>query len=141
MAFSKKNWKNRVSEFPTRRLLTNVDTSETMLVTVERDEGIVSQEGDPFSRTNMNDLEQRIEDAFNDEHVYLTGILAAGETIVNFTSEQIVEGCRVHVFVPLDKCKLIYDNIEIPQEGQLKITFPEQQTDTVIQVKIENPSA
>lgn len=140
MAFSKKTWANRVSEHPTRRKLTNVDTGVETIVDVAREEGIVSQEGDAFSRTNMNDLEQRIEDAFNDEHVYLTAILAANETVVNFASEQIVEGCRVHVFVPLDKCKLIYDAIEMPQEGQLNITFPAQTSDTVIQVKIENPS-
>lgn len=141
MAFVKKTWTNRVSEHPTRRKLTNVDTGVETIVEVEREEGVVTQEGDAFNRNNMNDLEQRIDDAFADENTYLTGILVAGETIVNFTGEQIVEGCRVHVFVPMDKCKLIYDAIEMPAEGQLKITFPAQTTDTVIQVKIENPSA
>ena len=141
MAFSKKVWKNRVSENPKRRKLTDPISGTETIVDVDREEGIVSREGDAFSSTNMNDLEQRIEDAFNDEQVYLSGILVAHETVVNFASERLVEGCKVHVFVPMDKCKLIYDAIAMPQEGQLNITFPAQDTDTIIQVKIENPSA
>ena len=138
MAFLKRTWTNRVSEYPTRRKLTNVDTQDEMTVLVERDEGVITQEGDAFSRNNMNDLEQRIQDAFNDEHTYLTAILAAGERVVTFTSEQITDGCRAHIFVPFDKCKLIYDNIEMPSPGQLRVTFPAQSTDTVIQLKIDN---
>lgn len=62
MGFVKKVWKNRISEYPTRRTLTKEDGS-TELVTVSRSEGTVSQEGDAFSADNMNYLEQRIEDA------------------------------------------------------------------------------
>lgn len=140
MAFEQKTWKKRISENPTRRKLIDATTQAETIVDVERYEGVVSQEGDAFSRDNMNDLEQRIANAFDDEHLYLTGILEAGGTSITFTSEQIVEGCRVHVFVPFDKCKMIYDAISMPQEGTMVITFPAQATDTVIQVKIENPS-
>ena len=60
MAFVKKTWKDRIAEFPTRRRLTKEDnTSE--LVTVAREEGTLSQEGDAFSAENMNDLENRID--------------------------------------------------------------------------------
>lgn len=59
MAFAKKTWKDRISEYPTRRILEKEDgTSET--VDVARSEGEVSQEGDAFSAENMNDLEERI---------------------------------------------------------------------------------
>lgn len=59
MAFEKKTWKDRITEYPTRRVLTKSDgTKET--VTVSRSEGTVSQEGDAFSAENMNDLESRI---------------------------------------------------------------------------------
>jgi len=64
MAFIKKEWKDRLSEFAGRRRLTNIDTGEEMTVDVERDEGLVSQTGDSFSGKNMNDLEGRIEAAF-----------------------------------------------------------------------------
>lgn len=65
MAFVKKTWKDRIAEFPTRRRLTKEDnTSE--LVTVAREEGTLSQEGDAFSAENMNDLESRIDAEFTE---------------------------------------------------------------------------
>ena len=65
MAFAKKTWKDRITEFPTRRTLTKSDGS-TELVTVARAEGTVSQEGDAFNAASMNDLENRIDQANND---------------------------------------------------------------------------
>lgn len=65
MGFIKKIWKDRISEFPTRRSLTKTDgTSE--LVTVARSEGMISEEGDAFSAENMNDFENRVESGFNE---------------------------------------------------------------------------
>lgn len=58
MPFSQKTWKDRVSEHPNRRKLTGTTVNDT--VTVERDEGTVSEQGDAFSAKNMNDLEERI---------------------------------------------------------------------------------
>ena len=63
MAFEKKTWKDRIAEFPTRRRLTKNDNSSE-LVTVAREEGTVSQEGDAFSAENMNNLEERIDAEF-----------------------------------------------------------------------------
>ncbi len=60
--FAKKTWKNRLSEYPNRRKLTK-ENGTTELVTVSRSEGNVSREGDAFSDTNMNDLENRISKA------------------------------------------------------------------------------
>lgn len=62
--FTAKEWKNRLVEFAGRRSLKNVSTNETAVYDVTRNEGQVSQEGDSFSATTMNDLEQRISDAF-----------------------------------------------------------------------------
>lgn len=62
--FTAKEWKNRLVEFAGRRNLKNVSTNETTVYDVTRNEGQVSQEGDSFSATTMNDLEQRISDAF-----------------------------------------------------------------------------
>ena len=59
MGFEKKTWKQRLSEYPTRRRLIHTDGS-TEVVDVERLEGTISQEGDAFSEENMNDLEERI---------------------------------------------------------------------------------
>lgn len=71
MAFAKKTWKDRITEFPTRRTLTKSDGS-TELVTVARAEGTVSQEGDAFNAASMNDLEERISQANNDLNESLT---------------------------------------------------------------------
>lgn len=61
----KKTWKDRKTEYPTRRTLTKTDGS-TEIVTVTRNEGQVSQEGDAFSAENLNDLEARIDDGFTE---------------------------------------------------------------------------
>lgn len=73
MGFTKKTWKNRIAEYINRRLLTMEDGS-TNLVTVARDEGTISQEGDAFNAVNMNDLEDRIEAGFADVTQSLTNI-------------------------------------------------------------------
>ena len=61
MAFEKKTWKNRVSDFPNRRMLTDTNSNSTVY-TVARYEGNVSEEGDAFNAENMNDLEGRIDE-------------------------------------------------------------------------------
>ena len=71
MGFTKKTWKNRIAEYINRRLITMEDGS-TNLVTVARDEGTISQEGDAFNAANMNDLEDRIEAGFADVTQSLT---------------------------------------------------------------------
>lgn len=65
MSFLKKLWKNRESQYPSRRTMTRVDTGASMTYDVERAEGVVTQVGDDFSAESMNDLEDRIEDAFD----------------------------------------------------------------------------
>lgn len=61
----KKIWKNRITEFPTRRTLTKEDGS-TEIVTVTRNEGTVSEEGDAFDADTMNNLEERIDAGFTE---------------------------------------------------------------------------
>lgn len=73
MGFTKKTWKNRIAEYINRRLLTNEDGS-TELVTVARDDGTISQEGDAFNAANMNDLEDRIEAGFTEVNQSLTNL-------------------------------------------------------------------
>lgn len=64
MAFKKKTWLDRIAEYPTRRRLKKSNGTDE-IVTVSREEGTISQEGDAFSAANMNDLEKRIDDEFN----------------------------------------------------------------------------
>ncbi len=65
MAFVKKIWKNRQSEYPNRRRLT-YENGDSQLVTVAREEGSIAEEGDVFSEEAMNDLEERIAGALTD---------------------------------------------------------------------------
>ncbi len=65
MAFVKKTWKDRIVQYANRRLLTK-SGGEVEQVTVTRDEGTISEAGDQFNASNMNDLEQRVEDGFDD---------------------------------------------------------------------------
>ncbi|MBW7573924.1 hypothetical protein [Caproiciproducens faecalis] len=64
MAFSIKTWVDRLSEFPNRRRLDSTGIANTYDVT--RAEGNVSVEGDKINAANLNDLESRISEAFNE---------------------------------------------------------------------------
>ena len=68
----KKVWKNRITEFPTRRTLTKEDGSSE-IVTVTRNEGTVSEEGDAFDADTMNNLEERIDAGFTEVNRKLSG--------------------------------------------------------------------
>ena len=59
MAFVTKTWKDRISQYPNRRTLTDSNNIVT-IVTVGRDEGTVTEAGTPLNATEMNDLENRI---------------------------------------------------------------------------------
>lgn len=86
MSFTKKTWKDRQSEYPTRRKLVSTGTTDEYDVT--RAEGSVSQEGDAFNAVNMNDLEDRINAGFEDlssykfyNHVNQLGLTLGEETL------------------------------------------------------------
>ena len=63
MSFETKVWIDRHSEFPTRRQMTAVPGQEGVY-DMQRAEGIVYQDGDPFDQAQMNGLENRIGAAF-----------------------------------------------------------------------------
>lgn len=64
MAFSIKTWLDRVSEYPTRRTITDAaDPSQIQTVFLARHEGEITEAGTPLNAANLNDLEQRIASA------------------------------------------------------------------------------
>lgn len=93
MGFTKKTWKNRIAEYINRRLLTNEDGS-TELVTVARDEGTISQEGDAFNAANMNDLEDRIEAEFNEINQSLTNINKSKKTYLRLVLPNVAADAK-----------------------------------------------
>lgn len=103
MAFNKKTWKDRVAEFINRRLLTKEDGS-TELVTVARSEGIISVEGDAFNAETMNDLEDRVEAAFNELNTNLSSIVIIKSVkIYAATSIAAGQGTDIYFSVPTVK--------------------------------------
>lgn len=93
MGFTKKTWKNRIAEYINRRLITMEDGS-TNLVTVARDEGTISQEGDAFNAVNMNDLEDRIEAGFADVTQSLTNINNAKKTYLRLVLPNVAADAK-----------------------------------------------
>ena len=75
MAFIKKTWLDRIAEYPTRRRLKKSDGTDE-IVSVSREEGAISQEGDAFSAANMNDLEDRVASEFNSLNIKMDGKLS-----------------------------------------------------------------
>ena len=59
-----KNWKNREVEHAGRRTLTDVIAGTSQTVDVVRSEGTVTEAGDAFDASTMNDMEGRIGSAF-----------------------------------------------------------------------------
>jgi hypothetical protein len=89
MDYQKKEWKNRETEYPNRRVLTPTGTENTF--DVARDEGLVLEPGEAFSAENMNDLENRIGEAFQSKAtLYSATAEMQGGTLV-VTSEAPVE--------------------------------------------------
>lgn len=89
--FTQKEWKDRITEFPTRRQLAIVSESDSgVTVDVSRAEGLVSQEGDAYSAANMNGLEQRIKASFDNVGSDVNGVKslvnAAGNNISRLTT-------------------------------------------------------
>lgn len=58
------NFKDRKSQYPTRRKLIHNSSDEDNVFTVQRDEGTVTQEGIAFSADFMNKFDKKIYDVF-----------------------------------------------------------------------------
>lgn len=94
MGFIKKIWKDRISEFPTRRSLTKTDgTSE--LVTVARSEGMISEEGDAFSAENMNDFENRVANGFSELTEKITIPLTPVSQVTGYFAQLYKQGNHI----------------------------------------------
>lgn len=120
--FTRKTWKDRITEYPTRRTLTKADGSAET-VTVARSEGTVSQEGDAFSAANMNDLEARIATAFG----YTIGpfTISAGSTSYVINSDYITASSLIDVYPSNDTEGIMADAVShgTQTEGSMTITF------------------
>lgn len=78
MAYTKKEWTDRNVQYPGRRKLSAV-SGQTDVYDVVRNEGTITAAGDAFSAENMNDLENRVEAAFNSATTYSDGVLTSAK--------------------------------------------------------------
>lgn len=91
MGFTKKTWVDRQVEYAGRRKLTNISTGTTEVVDVTRNEGVVSAEGDAFSASNMNELENRIYNTFADVTKVYTNVSVAASLWATYTASLTAE--------------------------------------------------
>lgn len=141
MGFVKKTWKNRISEYINRYRMTVEGTDTSKNVLLDLNDGVVSETGDTFDATTMNDLEQRIEDGFNSipepSEEKKTGTLETGETTIAFTFTQQTIGENTLVFPFSETYGVSPTDVSI--EGQVvTLTYDEQEADMKVGVLVKN---
>ena len=113
MAYTKKTWKDRVSQYLNRRKLTDINTGTTQTVNVVRDEGNVTEDGDTFTAANMNDLEDRIDTAF-DELTAADISYSAGVSVTDKLDEIVANANTVHSYtVSITHASLSQGNVHV----------------------------
>ena len=75
MSYEQKTWVDRVSTYPTRRILKDANTEEEITYDISQSEGTVFNDGIQYNANTMNDLEQRIADAFASVETTMGNIL------------------------------------------------------------------
>ena len=132
-----KTWVDRQSEFPTRRILTDTTTLETQQVTVTRDEGTVTVQGDAWDSANMNAMESRINTAVAAlaacGFVEVSGTLAVGTTSLTLSDASIETTSTIDVFV--DVWGVSPENVVVAT-GTVTLTFEAQESALGVKVRV-----
>lgn len=127
--FNKKTWKDTIAEYPNRRTLTDAVTGATQTVNVTREVGTISQEGDAWSSANMNDLENRIENAFKG---LLTATIPIGETSVTIEDASITEDSIIDIYF---ENKVLSPTAVTVSNGSITIMIEEEESATNVGVR------
>lgn len=130
-----KTWVDRVSEYPTRRVLTDTTTLETQQVTVVRDEGTVTEAGDVFDASTMNNLESRINSAFGALTKEVTGTLLAGQTTLTLSDASILTTSDLDIYT--DTWGVSPETV-VASTGSVTLTFEALDSDLAVKVKVMN---
>lgn len=136
-----KTWKDRDSEYPTRRELAYTDPETllpaTLQVTVTRDEGTITEVGDPFSASNMNGLESRINSAISAlapaGFTEVSGTLTAGSTSLTLSDASITTSSTLDFFT--EKYGLSPEAVVVAS-GSVTLTFEAQDSDLGVKVRV-----
>lgn len=130
-----KTWVDRVSEYPTRRTITDTTTLETQQVTVVRDEGTVTEAGDVFDASTMNNLESRINSAFGALTKEVTGTLLAGQTSLTLSDASILTTSDLDIYT--DTWGVSPETV-VASTGSVTLTFEALDSDLAVKVKVIN---
>lgn len=130
-----KTWVDRISEYPTRRTLTDTSTLETQQVTVTRDEGTVTEAGDVFDASTMNNLESRINAAFGALTKEVTGTLLAGQTSLTLSDASILTTSDLDIYT--DTWGVSPTDV-VASTGSVTLTFEVLESDLSVKVKVMN---
>lgn len=130
-----KTWVDRVSEYPTRRTITDTTTLETQQVTVVRDEGTVTEAGDVFDASTMNNLESRINSAFGALTKEVTGTLLAGQTTLTLSDASILTTSDLDIYT--DTWGVSPETV-VASTGSVTLTFEALDSDLAVKVKVMN---
>ena len=132
-----RTWKDRISEYPTRRILTDTTTLETQQVTVTRDEGTVTEAGDNWDASNLNGMESRINSAFNTlaacGFVEVTGTLLAGATTLVLSDASITSTSTLDVFTDVYG---VSPTDMVATTGSVTLNFEAQESDLGVKVRV-----
>lgn len=132
-----RTWKDRISEYPTRRILTDTTTLETQQVTVTRDEGTVTEAGDNWDASNLNGMESRINSAFSAlsacGFVEVTGTLLAGATSLVLSDASITSTSTLDVFTDVYG---VSPTDMVASTGSVTLTFEAQESDLGVKVRV-----
>lgn len=130
-----KTWVDRVSEYPTRRTITDTTTLETQQVTVVRDEGTVTEAGDVFDASTMNNLESRINSAFGALTKEVTGTLLAGQTSLTLSDASILTTSDLDIYTDTWG---VSPKTVVASTGSVTLTFEALDSDLAVKVKVMN---
>lgn len=132
-----RTWKDRISEYPTRRILTDTTTLETQQVTVTRDEGTVTEAGDNWDASNLNGMESRINSAFSAlsacGFVEVTGTLLAGTTTLVLSDASITSTSTLDAFTDVYG---VSPTDMVASTGSVTLTFEAQESDLGVKVRV-----
>ena len=132
-----RTWKDRISEYPTRRILTDTTTLETQQVTVTRDEGTVTEAGDNWDASNLNGMESRINSAFNAlsacGFVEVTGTLLTGATSLTLSDASITLSSTLDFFTDVYG---VSPSDVVVSTGSVVLTFEAQENDVSVKVRV-----
>lgn len=134
MAYIKTTFVDKRSEHPNRRRFINAETQVALgTFDVERAEGIVTEQGTPWSANTMNTMQDNIAAAIGLEVV---GTLTAGQTSITLQEAHISTA---------DTCSLSFKTnifgvnptaVSV-STGSVTLTFPAQATDMRVKVVVQ----